>query len=109
MNRDDAKQNASNDSEVILLRGNYTRIQYRRTFFRGEEYRKSDAVSAGIQDVDTHAPYWNQVRMCVQINSNPSALRVFGAGTQHGFKENGCFKSAGIQKKRVLEYSIKKC
>ena len=95
--------------ELILLRGNYARIQYRRTFFRGEGYRKSDAVSAGIQDVDTHAPYWNQVRMCVQIRPIPSALRVFGAGTQHGFKENGCFKSAGIQKKRVLEYSIKKC
>ena len=92
-----------------ILRGENTRIQYRRTFFRGEGYRKSDAVSAGIQDVDTHAPYWNQVRMCVQIRPIPSALRVFGAGTQHGFKENGCFKSAGIQKKRVLEYSIKKC
>ena len=71
-----------------LLRGDYARIQYRRTFFRDEGYRESDAGGAGIQDVDTHAPYWNQVRMCVQINSNPSALRVFGAGTQHGFKEN---------------------
>ena len=97
MNRDDAKQNASNDSEVVLLRGNYTRIQYRRTFFRHEGYRKSDAVSAGIQDVDTHAPCWNQVRMCVQIKPNPSALRVVGAGTQYGFKENRGCRNAGIQ------------
>ena len=53
--------------------------------------------SAGIQDVDTHAPCWNQVRMCVQIRPIPSALRVFGAGTQYGFKENGGLKNAGIQ------------
>ncbi len=70
-----------------LLRGDYARIQYRRTFFRGEGYRKSDAVSAGIQDVDTHAPCWNQVRMCVQIRPIPSALCVFGAGIQYEFKE----------------------
>ena len=69
--------------ELILLRGNYTRIQYRRTFFRGEGYRKSDAVSAGIQDVDTHAPCWNQVGMCVQIRPIPSTLRVFDAGTRY--------------------------
>ena len=102
MNRNDAKQNASNDSEVVLLRGNYTRIQYRRTFFRGEGYRKSDAVSAGIQDVDTHAPYWNQVRMCVQIKPIPSTLCVFGAGTQYGFKENrGCRNANFSEKKRT--------
>ena len=33
--------------ELILLRGDYARIQYRRTFFMGEGYRESDAVSAG--------------------------------------------------------------
>ena len=71
-----------------LLRGENTRIQYRRTFFRHEGYRENDAVSAGIQDVDTHAPCWNQVRMCVQIRPIPSASRVFGAGAQYGFKEN---------------------
>ena len=53
--------------------------------------------SAGIQDVDTHAPCWNQVRMCVQIRPIPSALCVFGAGIQYGFKENGGLKNAGIQ------------
>ena len=74
-------------------------IQYRRTFFRGEGYRESNAVSTGIQDVDTHAPCWNQVRMCVQIRPIPSALRVFGAGAQYGFKENGGLKSAGISVK----------
>ena len=46
--------------------------------------------SAGIQDVDTHAPCWNQVRMCVQIRPIPSALRVFGAGTQYFFNEKQC-------------------
>ena len=80
-----------------LLRGENTRIQYRRTFFRGEGYRENDAVSAGIQDVDTHAPCWNQVKMCVQIRPIPSALHVFGAGAQYGFKENGGLKNAGIQ------------
>ena len=64
-------------------------IQYRRTFFRGEGYRESDAGGAGIQDVDTHAPCWNQVRMCVQIRPIPSACCVFGAGIQYRFKENG--------------------
>ena len=87
--------------ELILLRGNYARIQYRRTFFRGEGYRKSDAVSAGIQDVDTHAPCWNQVRMCVQIKPNPSALRVFGAGTQYGFN--------AIRVKSCTGISVKSC
>jgi len=72
-----------------LLRGENTRIQYRRTFFGHEGIDESDAGNAGIQDVDTHAPCWNQVRMCVQIKPSPSALRVFGAGTQYGFKENG--------------------
>ena len=66
-----------------LLRGDYARIQYRRTFFRGEGYRENDAGGTGIQDVDTHAPCWNQVRMCVQIKPNPSALCVFGAGIQY--------------------------
>ena len=80
-----------------LLRGDYARIQYRRTFFRDEGYRENDAGGTGIQDVDTHAPCWNQVRMCVQIRPVPSASRVFGAGTQHDFKENGCLKHAGIQ------------
>ena len=83
--------------ELILLRGKYTRIQYRRTFFRGEGYRENDAGGAGIQDVDTHAPYWNQVRMCVQIKPIPSTLCVFGAGTQYGFKENRGCRNAGIQ------------
>ena len=82
-------------------------IQYRRTFFRGEGYRESNAVSTGIQDVDTHAPCWNQVRMCVQIRRIPSALRVFRAGTQYFFKENqtslGCWNSV----KKVLKYSKK--
>ena len=73
---------------LALLRGENTRIQYRRTFFRHEGYRENDAVSAGIQDVDTHAPCWNQVKMCVQIRPIPSALHVFGAGAQYGFKEN---------------------
>ena len=72
-------------------------IQYRRTFFGVEGYRESDAGSAGIQDVNTHAPCRNQVRMCVQIKPFPSALCVFGAGTQYGFKENGGLKNAGIQ------------
>ena len=76
--------------ELILLRGDYARIQYRRTFFMGEGYRESDAVSAGIQDVDTHAPCWNQVKMCVQIRPIPSAMRVFGAGTQYFFNEKQC-------------------
>ena len=80
-----------------LLRGDYARIQYRCTFFRGEGYRENDAGGAGIQDVDTHAPCWNQVRMCVQISTFPSALRVFGAGTQYGFKENRGCRNAGIQ------------
>ena len=83
--------------ELILLRGKYTRIQYRRTFFRGEGIDESNAVSAGIQDVDTHAPCWNQVRMCVQIKPIPSTLCVFGAGTQYGFKENRGCRNAGIQ------------
>ena len=61
-------------------------IQYRRTFFRGEGYRESDAGGAGIQDVDTHAPCWNQVKMCVQIRRVPSTLRVFIAGTHYFFK-----------------------
>ena len=76
------------DTRFILLRGFHARIQYRRTFFRGEGYRENDAVSAGIQDVDTHAPYWNQVGMCVQIKRIPSALRVFRAGTRYFFTEN---------------------
>ena len=109
MNRDDAKQNASNDSEVILLRGNYTRIQYRRTFFRGVGYRKSDASSAGIQDVDTHAPCWNQVKMCVQIRRGPSALRVFGAGIQYGFKENETFGECWNSEIFSEKSSKKKC
>ena len=92
-----------------LLRGDYARIQYRRTFFRGEGYRENDAVSAGIQDVDTHAPCWNQVRMCVRIKRFPSALCVFGAGTQYGFKENeafgGCWNSEIFSEKS----SKKKC
>ena len=62
-----------------------------------KDFAKVTQGSAGIQDVDTHAPCWNQVRMCVQIRPVPSALRVFGAGTQHDFKENGCLKNAGIQ------------
>ena len=72
-----------------LLRGDYARIQYRRTFFRGEGIDESDAGNAGIQDVDTHAPYWNQVKMCVQIRPIPSVFCVFGAGIQYRFKENG--------------------
>ena len=90
-----------------LLRGVYARTQYRRTFFRGEGYRENDAVSAGIQDVDTHAPCWNQVGMCVQIRPVPSTLRVFDAGTRYFFKENqtslGCWNSA----KKLLKYSKK--
>ena len=62
-----------------------------------KDFAKVTRGSAGIQDFDTHAPCWNQVKMCVQIRRVPSALRVFGAGTQHGFKENGGFKNAGIQ------------
>ena len=89
------------DTRLLLLRGNYTRIQYRRTFFRGEGYRESDAVSAGIQDVDTHAPCWNQVRMCAQIKPIPSALCVFGAGTQYRFNE--------ISVKSCTEISVKSC
>ena len=65
----------------------------------GEGYRESGAVSAGIQDVDTHAPCWNQVKMCVQIRPIPSDCCVFGAGIQYRFKENGGFKNAGIQRK----------
>ena len=84
-------------------------IQYRRTFFRGEGYRESNAVSTGIQDVDTHAPCWNQVKMCVQIRPVPSASRVFGAGTQHDFKENGCLKHAEIQRKSSTDQRKKKC
>ena len=80
-----------------LLRGDYARIQYRRTFFRDEGYRENDAGGTGIQDVDTHAPCWNQVRMCVQIKPIPSTLCVFGAGTQYGFKENRGCRNAGIQ------------
>ena len=80
-----------------LLRGENTRIQYRRTFFRGEGYRENDAGGTGIQDVDTHAPCWNQVRMCVQIRRIPSALRVFSAGTQYFFKENSARGNTGIQ------------
>ena len=57
--------------------------------------------SAGIQDVDTHAPCWNQVRMCVQIRPIPSALRVFGAGTQYGFNE--------IRVKSCTGISVKSC
>ena len=95
--------------ELILLRGDYARIQYRRTFFMGEGYRESDAVSAGIQDVDTHAPCWNQVRMCVQIRPVPSALRVFGAGIQYRSNEiqtiGGCWNSEIFSEKS----SKKKC
>ena len=82
-------------------------IQYRRTFFRGEGIDESNAVSAGIQDVDTHAPCWNQVGMCVQIRPIPSTLRVFDAGTRYFFKGNqtslGCWNSA----KKLLKYNKK--
>ena len=66
-------------------------------FFGSEGFDESDAFSAGIQGFDTQASRWNQVKMCVQIRPVPSASRVFGAGTQHDFKENGCLKHAGIQ------------
>ena len=62
-----------------------------------KDWAKVTPGSAGIQDVDTHAPCWNQVKMCVQIRPLPSALRVFGAGTQYGFKENRGCRNAGIQ------------
>ena len=84
-------------------------IQYRRTFFRDEGSDESDAVSAGIQDVDTHAPCWNQVKMCVQIRPIPSACCVFGAGIQYRFKENGCCKRAEIQRKSSTDQRKKKC
>ena len=74
-----------------------------------KDWGKVTPGSAGIQDVDTHAPCWNQVGMCVQIRRIPSALRVFRAGTQYFFKENqtslGCWNSV----KKVLKYSKKKC
>ena len=78
-------------------------------FFGSEGFDESDAFSAGIQGFDTHAPRWNQVKMCVQINFFPSTLRVFRAGTRYFFKENqtslGCWNSV----KKVLKYSKKKC
>ena len=92
-----------------LLRGDYARIQYRRTFFMDEGYRENDAGGTGIQDVDTHAPCWNQVKMCVQIRPIPSACCVFGAGIQYRFKENGCCKRAEIQRKSSTDHSKKKC
>ena len=52
-----------------------------------KDFAKVTQGGAGIQDVDTHAPCWNQVKMCVQIKRIPSALCVFGAGTQYGFNE----------------------
>ena len=74
-----------------------------------KDFAKVTQGSAGIQDVDTHAPCWNQVGMCVQIRRIPSALRVFHAGTQYFFKENqtslGCWNSV----KKVLKYSKNKC
>ena len=33
-----------------------------------KDFAKVTQGSAGIQDFDTHAPCWNQVKMCVQIN-----------------------------------------
>ena len=66
-------------------------------FFWGEGFDESDAGNAGIQGFDTHAPRWNQVKMCVQIRLDPSTLRVFSAGTQYFFKENSARKNVGIQ------------
>ena len=50
-----------------------------------KDFAKVTQGSAGIQDLDTHAPCWNQVEMCVQIRRIPSALRVFSAGAQYFF------------------------
>ena len=50
-----------------------------------KDWGKVTQGSAGIQDVDTHAPCWNQVGMCVQIRPVPSTLRVFDAGTRYFF------------------------
>ena len=74
-----------------------------------KDWEKVTQGSAGIQDFDTHAPCWNQVKMCVQIRPIPSACCVFGAGIQYRFKENGCCKRAEIQRKSSTDQRKKKC
>ena len=71
------------DTRLLLLRGVYARIQYRRTFFGGEGYRENDAVSAGIQDVDTHAPCWNQVGICARPYCIPALLACISTTFEH--------------------------
>ena len=66
-------------------------------FFGSEGFDESDAFSAGIQGFDTHAPRWNQVKMCVQINFFPSTLRVFRAGSQYFLTENRGFAGTKFQ------------
>ena len=78
-------------------------------FFGSEGFDESDAFSAGIQGFDTHAPRWNQVKMCVQINFFPSTLRVFRAGTQYFFNRKQRYHGHEISVKKVLDFSKKKC
>ena len=73
-----------------------------------KDWGKVTQGSAGIQDVDTHAPCWNQVRMCVQIRRIPSALRVFRAGTQYFFNKKQRYHGHEISVKKVLDFSGQK-
>ena len=66
-----------------------------------KDFAKVTQGSAGIQDFDTHAPCWNQVKMCVQIRRIPSALRVFSAGTQYFFNRKQRFHGHEISVKKV--------
>ena len=77
-------------------------------FFGSEGFDESDAFSAGIQGFDTHAPRWNQVQMCVQINFFPSTLRVFRAGTQYFFNRKQRYHGCEISVKKVLDFSGQK-
>ena len=74
-------------------------------FFWGEGFDESDAGNAGIQTSLTHAPCWNQVKMCVQINFFPSTCCVFRAGTQYFFNRNQRYHECEISVKKILDFS----